>query len=154
MTGRRLFWIVLVMSVWALLAQAKIAQRHWRASRILRVVETVSMQASQRGGLPRRLGDHHLRLLGEAAELDPALVDVQVARGWQYLLLGRPQGAIRAFEEALELEPRARVWANLGEAHMKAGNHAEARQAYEKAIELDPLLAKELESQLSRVRAP
>ena len=154
MTGRQGFWIVLVLSASALIAETNTARKHWRASRILRVVETVSMEASQRGGLPRRFGEHHLRLLSEAGELAPALVDVPVARGWQYILLGRPQGAIRAFEEALELEPRARVWANLGEAHMSAGNHAEAREAFTRAIELDPLLARELESQLARLGEP
>ena len=154
MTGRRLFWVVLALSAVALSVQAKAALDHLRASRILRVVETVSLQASQRGGLPRRFGDHHLRLLDEAGELDPALVDVAVARGWQYLLTGRPEAAIRAFDEALELEPRARVWANLGEAHMKAGHLDEARDAFEKAIELDPLLAKELRSQLARLPGP
>lgn len=154
MTGRQCLWILLPLLGAALVAEGRQSLRHWRASRILRAVETVSLQASQRGGLPRRIGDHHLRLLQEAAELDPALVDVPVARGWQYLLTGRPEGALRAFEEALALEPRARVWANLGEAHLKAGNQAEAREAFATAVALDPLLEKEVEGQLSRGRGP
>lgn len=154
MTGRRAFWIVLALSLAALFVQARDARNRWRASRILKAVEAVSQQASQRGGLSRGLGDHHLRLLDEAGELDPALVDVPVARGWQYLLTGRPEGAIREFEDALALEPRARVWANLGEAHLQAGHRDDAREAFEKAIALDPLLARELAGQLSRLRGP
>jgi tetratricopeptide (TPR) repeat protein len=154
LSGRRWLFILAPLLALALVAEGRAAMERWRASRILRAVETVSLQASQRGGLPRRIADHHLRLLDEAGELDPALVDVPVARGWQYLLTGRPEGAIRAFAEALELEPRARVWANLGEAQLQAGHHVEAREAFAAAIALDPLLERELRGQLARLQAP
>lgn len=152
MTGRRLFWILLPVLGAALVWQARETWALWQASRILNAVETVTLQAGERGGLPRQISDHHLRLLRRVAAADPAMVDVPVAEGWQYLLTDRPQGAVRAFERALALEPRARVYANLGEAYLRAGRYEEAVDALEKAIVLDPRLAAELEPSLSRAR--
>ncbi|HEX9730708.1 MAG TPA: O-antigen ligase family protein [Thermoanaerobaculia bacterium] len=128
------FVVLLGAVVWQLLA----AGGSLRSSRLLAGVEKTTQQASRAGRLPPRLGEHHLRLLATAGRLDPARVDVSVARGWQYLLTGRPHGAVRAFEEALALEPRAEVYANLGQAHLAAGDRDAARDAFARAVELDP----------------
>lgn len=151
MTGRHLFWILLALLGTMLVWQGRQALGQWRASRILNAVETMTKQRSQRGGVPRQMADAHLRLLKQVTELNPALVDAPVSRGVQYLVTGRPQGAIRAFEEALALEPRDRIYANLGEAYLEAGRPTEARQALDRALVLDPRLRKELEGLLERV---
>lgn len=128
----------LVLLLGALVWQVRDGGRLWRANRILAVVESATRQAHQMGRLPPRLGELNLRLLAQAARLDPVRVDIPVARGWQYLLLDRPSGAVRAFEEALALEPRAEVYANLGQAYLAAGDRDAARDALARAVELDP----------------
>lgn len=149
-TGRLCFWLLLPLLAAALALHSRQAYGQWRASRVLAAVETVTQQASRNGRLPPQLGGHHLRLLREAAVLNPAQVDVPVAKGWQYLLMKRPQAAVRAFDEALDLEPRAEVYANLGQAHLAAGDRDAAREAFRRAITLDPSLYYELPASIAR----
>ncbi len=150
LTGRLCFWLLLPLLAVALTLQVREAFSQWRASRVLAAVETVTQQASRNGRLPPQIGNHHLRLLSEAAALNPAQVDVPVARGWQYLLMKRPQAAVRAFDEALALEPRAEVYANLGQAHLAAGDRDAAREAFRRAVTLDPGLYDELPASIAR----
>lgn len=152
MKARNLFWILAPVLAAALLWQVSEARSRWRVSRVLKAVETVTLEAGRRGKLPRQLADLHLRLLREAAERQPALIDIPVARSWQYLLLGRPRAAVRTLEEALALEPRARVYANLGEAYLKADRPRDAAEALDRALVLDPRLRDELQPLLARAR--
>ncbi len=152
MKAGNLFWIVLPVLTAALLWQVREARSRWHVNRVLKTVETVTLEASRRGQMPRQLGDIHLRLLREAAERHPALIDVPVARSWQYLMLGRPQAAVRTLEEAVKLEPRARVYANLGQAYLQADRPRDAVEAFERALVLDPRLRDELQPQLARAR--
>ncbi|MBZ0268608.1 sulfatase-like hydrolase/transferase, partial [bacterium] len=58
-----------------------------------------------------------------------------------YLRLDRPDEARRHLEKALELEPdRAPTWSNLGLARRRQGDEAGAREAWRRALELDPEL--------------
>lgn len=152
MKAQTLFWILTPVLTATFLWQVSEARSRWHVSRVLKTVETVTLQASRRGKMPRQLADLHLRLLREAAERQPALIDIPVARSWQYLLLGRPQAAVRTLEEALALEPRARVYANLGEAYLKADRPRDAAEAFDRALVLDPRLRGEIEPQLKRAR--
>lgn len=140
MSGRRLGWIVSPLLALVLVFQVLRADRLWEVSRILQAVEQATTELSLGGSVPRGRIEYHLRLLRQAERLAPRQVDIPVVRGWQYLLTERPEAAIRSFEEALELEPRAEIYANLVEAHMMNGDPAAAAQAYKMARLLDPSL--------------
>jgi tetratricopeptide (TPR) repeat protein len=153
MNGRRLFYLVLPLLATALLLQLVRAERLLRASRMVGSVEqmTQNFLTSQ----PRRSPTkgrlrYNLDFLAEAGKLAPGWVHIPVNRGHQYLLLKRPQEAIQEFNQALEIEPRAEVYANLGTAYEMAGETAAARQAYEKMELLDPTLKPDLTSDDSR----
>jgi len=135
--GRRLFWIVLPVLVLVLVLQARHAERRWRASRTVKAVQYLAQQAGQGGPAAASRLRQGLALLRQIAPLDPALVDVPVTRGGLYLLLKRPQAAIRSYREALRLEPRGEVYANLGRAYLMNGDEPKARQAFRTAVRLD-----------------
>ncbi len=137
MSGRQLFWVLLPLAGLCLLSQARHAGQVLRASRQLSAVEAITLRASQSGRLDGRLVEQNLQVLQQAAELAPTEVAIPIARGALYLLSQRPQAAIRAYREALSLEPRAEVYANLGRAQMAAGEHAAARESFRLARRLD-----------------
>jgi tetratricopeptide (TPR) repeat protein len=82
--------------------------------------------------------------VNRAIELDPSSSQAYLARGVgnYYLppaLGGGPDAAVRDFRKAIELEPKlaeAYLWLGLG--LRKLHRNAEARQAFSKALELDP----------------
>lgn len=137
MTGRRLFWIMLPLLVLALVLQARHAERRWRASRTVKAVQFLAEQASQGGPAAASRLRQGLALMRGIASLDPASVDIPVTRGGLYIMLQRPQAAIRAYQEALRLEPRGEVYANLGRAYLMNGEQELARGAFRKAVRLD-----------------
>ena len=49
------------------------------------------------------------------------------------------QEAIRMYEKALALQPNASLWTNLARAYQASGQFQMAREAYEKALGLEPL---------------
>ncbi len=62
-----------------------------------------------------------------------------VAEGMRELDLGRPEAAVKAAGQAVEIAPgQAHAWFYLGEANRAAGRLAEARSAYEKCLQIDP----------------
>lgn len=140
MSGRRLFWILSPLLAVALVLQVVRADRLWRVSRVVAAVEQATEEMSRGGAVPRGRIEYHLRLLNESERLVPGSIDIPVARGWQYLLSDRPEAAIRSFEEALKLEERAEVHANLVQAYLMNGDLEAARKAYEMARLLDPSL--------------
>lgn len=144
MSGRRLVWIVSPLLAVALVLQGIRAERLWRVSRIVGAVEQATTEMSLSGRVSRSKVEYHLRLLREAERLVPSHVDIPVARGWQYLLTNRPEAAVRSFEEALAIEPRAEVYANLVQAHKMNGDLEAAAEAYRTALRLDPSLADSL----------
>ncbi len=140
MSGRRLFWIVTPFLAVALVLQVARAERLWRVSRTVSAVEQVTAELSLAGRAPRGRIEYHLQLLRQSDRLVPGWVDVPVARGWQYLLTDRPEAAVRSFEEALELEPRAEIYANLVQAYLMTGDREAALEAYKAVRLLDPSL--------------
>ncbi len=126
-------------------------ERQLRADRILAEVEAMTQQASQLGRLPEKLASRNLYRLREAARLDGTRIGIPVAQGWQYLLRGRNAAAVETFEDALKAEPRAEIYANLGQARLAEGNRQAASQAFRRAILLDPQMSKELERQLDEL---
>ncbi len=137
MTGRRLVWVLCPLLGAALALELGRAGRQLRASRAAAVVKDVTIAASQRGRLSRQLLQHNLELLRVTEPLAPVEVALPIARGGLYLLLQRPQAAIRAYQEALEIEPRGEIYAHLGRAHLKLGDPVAAEEAFHKAMILD-----------------
>jgi tetratricopeptide (TPR) repeat protein len=110
------------------------------ASKRLRVVTVVSGEMERTGKTPPALVAGNLRLLREAARLDPNDVRIPVALAGQYMLLGRYDTAVDAYREALALEARPEVYLNLGNALFASGHSEPAREAYRKAVDLAPRL--------------
>lgn len=142
--GSLLVWPVLALLVLSLAGQTARWHRRWTASGLLRQVELLSMAAASRGQAPAQLMERNLEALRRAAPLHPDEVGIPIARGTQYLFLGRPEAAIRAYEEALALEPRPEGYLNLGRAQWLAGRRDEARRSFVTAVRLDPGLAAEI----------
>ncbi len=137
MTGRRLAWLLCPLLGAALVLEVSRAERLWRASRAAATVKVITIAASERGRLSRQLLQHHLELLRLTEPLAPVDVALPIARGGQFLLLDRPQAAIRAYQHALQIEPRGEIYAHLGRAHLMLGNRAAAENAFSLAMILD-----------------
>lgn len=137
MTGRRLVWVLCPLLATALMLEIGRANRLWRASRVAAVVKSVTIMANQRGRLSRQLLQHNLELLRVTEPLSPTEVALPIARGGQFLLLDRPQAAIRAYRQALEIEPRGEIYVHLGRAYLKLGDRYAAEKAFRTAMILD-----------------
>jgi Flp pilus assembly protein TadD len=91
--------------------------------------------------------------LEQAVKLDPKLAGAQNALGYLLSRGGEVDGAVAHFKMAVEAAPGwTEAWINLA-AELAVGSHfSEARQAVDKALELDPdnAQAKELRDQLAR----
>lgn len=143
MSGRVAARILVALLGVALLAQAWSANSRWQASRIAAMVERLSVRATGLGQVPTRLIENNLERLREAEALDPTNVSLPMLRGSQYLLLGRPRPALRAYDRALEVEPRAELYLNRGRALRMAGDEEAAGRAFRTALLLDPNISPE-----------
>ncbi|MFP3941489.1 MAG: O-antigen ligase family protein [Thermoanaerobaculia bacterium] len=114
------------------------------ASKRLRVAKVMSREVSRSGRAPRPVVAGNLRVLREARRLDPSDVGILVALAGQYMLLERPEAAVDAYREALELEPRPEICLNLGNALLATGRRSEAREAFQAAIRLAPRLRQQV----------
>ena len=110
-----------------------------------RVLGTLCGQAIAGNGLAAlKYGKCALASVNRAVELDPKSSPAYVSQGVGNFYLppafgGGADLAIKSFQKAIELDPRssdAYVW--LGVALHKANRPAEARKAFEKALELNP----------------
>ncbi|MDR3691219.1 MAG: tetratricopeptide repeat protein [Fimbriimonas sp.] len=92
-----------------------------------------------------------LSILDQAAEADAEEHQVHELRGIAFAKTGRVEASIEAFRKATSLAPTARGFYNLGVQLSESGAKAEAKQAIEKALELDPkhLSAKKLLKELT-----
>ncbi len=82
--------------------------------------------------------------LARYAELEveqPGVIDEGLTDQLGFFLLnvGRDDAAVAVLKLNIENNPNSsRAWDRLGEAHMNAGQYAEALERYEKSVELDP----------------
>jgi tetratricopeptide (TPR) repeat protein len=144
MNGRLLVWPVLALLAVGLVGQTARWRDRVTASRLLREVEALTMAAMSTRQLSEPLLFRNLEALRIAASKDPVEVGIPIARGTQFLLLRRNDAAIRAYEEAVALEPRPEGYLNLGRAQWYAGRRDEARLNFERAVRLDPRVAGEV----------
>ena len=144
MRGRAAAALLVTLLALALAGQTMRWRHRAMASRLLRQVELVSDAAYRYGQAPPQLMMENLEALRRAAPFDPAEVGIPIARGTQYLFLARPEAALRAYEEALALEPRPEGYLSLGRAQWLAGRREEARRSFELAVRLDPTLANQI----------
>jgi tetratricopeptide (TPR) repeat protein len=137
--GRTLGGILTVLLVLALLGQTVRWRDRLTASRLLANAEALTLAVAAGQIPPRALADN-LKALRRAAALDPVQVGIPIARGSQYLLLGRPEPAEQAYLAALRLEPKSEVYLDLGRAQWLAGRREEALRNFTLAVRLDPRL--------------
>ena len=72
----------------------------------------------------------------QCARLVPDSVTIYRQLGAAYHMLDRPDEAARAFQQALQIEPTASVYNNLGTLRFFQGRHAEAVTAFRKAVDM------------------
>ena len=136
--GRTVVGVLLPLLIAALVLQSLRYRSQWRAARLLRTVEVVTVQMVRSGRGNAGLLWRHVRLLEEAARLDGANAAIPLAEGSQYRLLRRYDEAKEAYRRALALEPRPEIWLNLGAAQAAAGEKETARESFLTAVKLDP----------------
>jgi tetratricopeptide (TPR) repeat protein len=98
--------------------------------------ETQAMLAAGRV-YPQRLR-RSVDRLRDARELAPAEAALPLAEGSLHLLGRHPRAAVKAYEDALALEPRPETWLNLGRAQLAAGDREDAVESFRKAATLNP----------------
>lgn len=142
MSGRVLVWPLLLVLGLALAGQTVRWRERMAASRMLFTVEKLTLPAYS----ARRADVLHgnVELLRRAGRRDPLDVGIPIARGSQHFLLGQPQAAIAAYEEALELEPRPETYLYLGRALDLADRSDEAARAFRLGLRIDPRLLPEV----------
>lgn len=149
-TARWIAWgLVAVLAAGLVLHSAR-SRDLLRASRILNAVQRTTVELVRRGGAPGTVLWAHLRLLGEARQLDPGSHAVPMAEGTQYLLLERPREAAERYRRSLEIEPRPEAWLNLARAQLAAGEPAAAQESFVRAVRLHPPLAGEVPREMRR----
>ena len=108
------------------------------ANRLVAMVEGFIVQAGGSGAkVPPPMLEQQLKLMRRAAELDPGEVGVPLTRGGLFFLLERPSAAARAYQDALKLEVRGEIYANLARVHLATGDREAAMRAIHMAVALD-----------------
>src|SRR5436190_23110012 len=130
MSGRLLSSVLITALLGALAWRAVAGSRALTASRLVRAVEATSPAAAAAGEAGQGLLRRNLALALDATRLDPASLPAAQALGSVYLLLGRPDDAISAYERALALQPAAEIYIDLGHAYRAQGASAAARSQY------------------------
>lgn len=146
MTRQRVLLLALAAQILWLGLQVHRSLGRWEADRILKAVEASTAQALvTRRAAPASLL-HNAEELTRAERLAPASASIRLVKGSQYLLLGRNEAAIAAYEEALRLEPRPETYLNLGRAQWRAHRETAALENLRRAVRLDPGLMREVPS--------
>jgi Flp pilus assembly protein TadD len=143
MNGRLLAVPLTLLLVLALAGQTIRWRDRLAASRLLSDAEALTLGIAA-GRIPTQAVGDNLAALRRAAALDPVEVGIPIARGSQYLLLGRLEPAEQTYLEALRLEPRSEIYLDLGRTQWLAGRKEEALRSFGLATRLDPALAREL----------
>lgn len=146
MTNRSLSVSLALLLALASTLQAVRASRRLAASKALKTVEAVTLQVGALGSAAQGVLAKNLLVLERAQSEDPSNAGLHVARGAQYLLLGRAADAEAAYREALRLEPRAEAYLNLGRALWLSGKPEPARSHFRVAVALFPRFEAQLPS--------
>jgi tetratricopeptide (TPR) repeat protein len=140
-SGRRVLWIVLpllaALSWWS----AARGFDRLRASATLQAAEQqgarIAAQMSSLGPQARPLITRNLQALRAVQEMAPADARIPLAIGSHYLLLENASSATEWYRRALEVEPRAEIYLNLGRAALVAGERDAALGHFRTAVQLD-----------------
>jgi tetratricopeptide (TPR) repeat protein len=93
--------------------------------------------------------DYALQLIDRALEIDVDNGYYIDSRGWVFYKMGRYEEALRELEKASEIVEDAVILEHLGDVYMQLENRNAAREAYQRASELDAgnkMLKKKLDS--------
>ena len=144
MNRRWISGLVAALALAALVAQSVRASERLRTSRLLKLVEAVTPQAARAGSAGRSTLARQLQLLTAAQRSEPSNVALVTDGAAQLYLLNRLDEAEAEYRRALAIEPRAEVWLNLGRTLWQRGDSAQAREAFTRALALNPRLADQL----------
>lgn len=82
---------------------------------------------------------HAITHFDKAIELDPTFAEAHNQRGLAYFLLEEFDSSIRDCKRTVELMPsHFGAWAGMGHCYAHQGELREARQCYQKALEINP----------------
>ncbi|UCD19288.1 MAG: tetratricopeptide repeat protein [candidate division WOR-3 bacterium] len=81
--------------------------------------------------------NYALQLINRALEIDVDNGYYIDSRGWVFYKMGRYEEALRELKRANEIVEDAVILEHLGDVYMKLDDREKAREAYEKAVELD-----------------
>ena len=137
-------WILPLLLAAALGAQTVRAWRRAEATHLVYEVERRTLALARQETPNDRELRRNLVLLDRAAPLFPSLVAIPIARGSQFLLLGKPTEAIAAYQQALALEPRAETYFNLGRVYLEVGDRDAARHHFDLAVRATPRLKRDV----------
>lgn len=158
MSGRRLFWGVLVLALALVGWSVERGLARFRASVFLQYAETqgaqIAGQMSALGDQARPLLARNLQGLRRIEPLAPADARIPLAIGSHHLLLGNATAAIEAYRRALEIEPRAEIYLNLGRAELLRDDRAAALEDFRRAVSLDRTLRRSVPEDLRQQIAP
>jgi Tfp pilus assembly protein PilF len=144
MNRRWISGLVAAMALAALIGQTVRAADRLRSSQLLKTVEATTPGFARQGAGGRPWLALHLRALSAAQQSEPSNVALVTAAAAQLYLLNRLDEAEAEYRRALAIEPRAEVWLNLGRTLWQKGDSAQAREAFTRALALNPRLADQL----------
>lgn len=104
------------------------------------------------GALPRRFLEDNLSRLERARRDDPSSVEAAVSQAGYLFLLRRFEPAEKVYFEALALEERAEIYANLARLYMNQDRPEDALEPLRKAMILDPQMSSLLQPMLDSAR--
>ena len=150
LAGNVVLVVLAVLLIGALWFRGQEGLERLRANQIVGQVERVTLQLQGSGQLSRgnpavgRTLEAGIEALRRGRDDDPAEVSLPVAQAALYRLLGRPQAALRAYQDGLAIESRPEIHAHIGHTLWAQGDHEAARESFHRAVLLDPNLAWEL----------
>jgi tetratricopeptide (TPR) repeat protein len=74
--------------------------------------------------------------------VNPAIEPIYANLARDYMLNNQPDKAVAAYQKAISLKPSGSAYIGLGNAYIKMNNTAAAIDAYDKAVQADPAVAK------------
>ncbi len=154
MSGRRLAIVLMVVFLAVGAWRWETNRDKVNANATAAYAERVLAAAIKRfgGALPRRLLEDQLALLEKARKLDPAGVEVPVSQAGYLFMLNRHEPAEKVYLEALALQKRSEVYANLARLYMQENRPEEALEPLRRAMAIDPQLKPTLEPMIEYAR--
>ena len=154
MSGRRLAIALALLGLLLAGWRWQAVGRRTEANSVATFAERSLAQALQKfgGALPRRFLEDNLAKLERARKTDPASVEAAVSQAGYLFMLRRHEEAEKVYLEALEIEKRSEIYANLARLYMQQNRPEDAIAPLLQAIRIDPQMENQLRPMLENAR--